>query len=309
MKRLVNAGFTLIELSIVLVIIGLVVGGILTGRDLISTAAARAQISQIERYHAATNAFRGKYGYLPGDISDPTASQFGFQARGQYTGEGDGNGLLEGVSADAPGSNSGANLSTGETVMFWRDLSDAKLIEGGFTTASSTGFPAANVTLATSPAISAYIPAAKIGGNNYVYAFSGGWQLVNVTDLTDRKNYFGVSAITSIGSNGVTFSNVGLTVQQAYDIDRKMDDGMPQTGKVLALNLNGAPLWAIGPPGVIGAFWNSGFGSDPRYWGPTTAATAYATNNCFDNNNAVGPQQYSMANAATVNCSLVFQFQ
>jgi prepilin-type N-terminal cleavage/methylation domain-containing protein len=61
-------GFTLIELSIVLVIIGLIVGGILVGRDLISAAAVRAQISQIERYHTAANTFRTKYAYLPGDI-------------------------------------------------------------------------------------------------------------------------------------------------------------------------------------------------------------------------------------------------
>ena len=43
-----NRGFTLIEMSIVLVIIGLVVGGVLVGQDLIRAAYERAQISQIE---------------------------------------------------------------------------------------------------------------------------------------------------------------------------------------------------------------------------------------------------------------------
>ena len=51
-------GFTLIEMSIVLVIIGLIIGGVLLGRDLISAAAVRAQIAQIEKYNAAVNTLR-----------------------------------------------------------------------------------------------------------------------------------------------------------------------------------------------------------------------------------------------------------
>jgi prepilin-type N-terminal cleavage/methylation domain-containing protein len=62
-----TAAFTLIEMSIVLVIIGLIVGGVLVGQSLISAAAVRAQISQIERYQTAVNAFRDKYSGLPGD--------------------------------------------------------------------------------------------------------------------------------------------------------------------------------------------------------------------------------------------------
>jgi prepilin-type N-terminal cleavage/methylation domain-containing protein len=64
-----RAGFTLIELSIVLVIIGLVVGGVLVGRDLICAAELRAQISQIEKYNTAVNTFYGKYGGLPGPLA------------------------------------------------------------------------------------------------------------------------------------------------------------------------------------------------------------------------------------------------
>src|ERR1700709_989380 len=83
-------GFTLIELSIVLVIIGLIVGGVLVGRDLINAAQLRAAISQIERYQTAVNTFRAKYGAIPGDMPDPAAMSCGFQARGTFPGEGDG---------------------------------------------------------------------------------------------------------------------------------------------------------------------------------------------------------------------------
>jgi prepilin-type N-terminal cleavage/methylation domain-containing protein len=48
-------GFTLIELSIVLVIIGLIIGGVLVGQDLIHAAQTRAAVSQLERYNSAVN--------------------------------------------------------------------------------------------------------------------------------------------------------------------------------------------------------------------------------------------------------------
>jgi prepilin-type N-terminal cleavage/methylation domain-containing protein len=92
-------GFTLIELSIVLVIIGLIVGGILVGQSLINAAAVRAQVTQIEKYQTATATFREKYGYLPGDITPQAVTQFGFTAnptRLGIAGEGDGNGELDG---------------------------------------------------------------------------------------------------------------------------------------------------------------------------------------------------------------------
>lgn len=59
-------GFTLIELSIVLVIIGLIVGGMLVGQDLINAAKVRAEFSQMEKLDAAVNTFRLKYNALPG---------------------------------------------------------------------------------------------------------------------------------------------------------------------------------------------------------------------------------------------------
>ena len=76
-----RGGFTLIELSIVLVIIGLLAGGVLVGRDLIAAAALRSQITQIEKYNAAANTFRAKYGFLPGDLPANQAAALGFATR------------------------------------------------------------------------------------------------------------------------------------------------------------------------------------------------------------------------------------
>src|SRR5580700_6487564 len=78
-------GFTLIEMSIVLVIIGLIVGGVLVGQSLINAAAVRAQVSQIEQLKSATMTFKAKYDNLPGDISPTHLTQFGLTAPGFIT--------------------------------------------------------------------------------------------------------------------------------------------------------------------------------------------------------------------------------
>src|SRR4051812_10469894 len=91
------SGFTLIEMSIVLVIIGLTVGSVLVGKDLLAAAAVRAQITQIEKYQTSVNVFRIKYNAIPGDMTADQASQNGFLSRPGTVGKGDGNGLLDAI--------------------------------------------------------------------------------------------------------------------------------------------------------------------------------------------------------------------
>lgn len=126
------SGFTLIELSIVLVIIGLLVGGVLVGQDLIRAAEIRATITQIEKFNTAKNTFLGKYGALPGDMNNGVALTFGFASRPGIAGQGDGNELIDGV-----GGLGSVEQCGGETGMFWSDMTYANgmnlnLIEGAF---------------------------------------------------------------------------------------------------------------------------------------------------------------------------------
>src|SRR6478736_3210874 len=65
-------GFSLVELSIVLVILGLLTGGILAGQSLIRAAELRAVGTEYGRYATATQTFRDKYLALPGDFKDAT---------------------------------------------------------------------------------------------------------------------------------------------------------------------------------------------------------------------------------------------
>ncbi len=286
MSRGRQDGFTLIELSIVLVIIGLIVGGVLTGQSLIAAAAVRAQITQIEKFNTAANTFYGKYGYLPGDMPSAPAAQFGFVSRGAYAGEGDGNGILEGNASNSAGGNSGITAECGENITFWVDLSTAKIIDGGFATATEAT-PPGNIYLTSSPPISAYIPDAKIGNGNSVYIYS-----------YDGRNYFGISSVNIIGYG--LGSVPTMTVSQAYNIDKKVDDGLPQSGNLLAqyqTNVIGFPIWSNGVSAANG---------------PYTTATTGSSTTCYDNGgSSSNPMTYSINqnNGSGANCGISWHMQ
>lgn len=129
--------FSLVELSIVLVILGLLAGGVLSGRALIRAAEIKSVGTQYERYHVALNSFRDKYMALPGDM--PNATQFWGRmaatadcvtnssaavnaSKGVCDGNGDGN-----------PDGTGAAGKSEEALQFWRELANAGLIEGTYT--------------------------------------------------------------------------------------------------------------------------------------------------------------------------------
>lgn len=86
-------GFTLVELSIVLVIIGLLIGGVLKGQSMIENAKIKKVASDMDSLVAATYSYQDKFNALPGD--DLQAVARGASAAGN------GNGLF--VAAEGPG--------------------------------------------------------------------------------------------------------------------------------------------------------------------------------------------------------------
>ncbi|MGH9519817.1 MAG: type II secretion system protein [Terriglobales bacterium] len=299
-------GFTLIEMAIVLVIIGLIVGGVLVGQDLIRAAEVRATISQIEKYQTAVNTFYGKYGALPGDLNQQVATMFGFAPRGTLEGQGDGNGLIEGVANSDGAFPGGGFLGFGETTMFWADLSKAGLIDGTFTAASGDVWPGT----ISGTALDSYYPQAKLGRGNYIYAWSGGWVWFWSLNGGDGLNYFGISALQLL-DGGIVEGNTTISVAQAYAIDTKVDDGLPQAGRVTAMYSDescGGWAAAGGDNGDCGD-------SDPN-GGPVVAgdgvATAPSATTCYDNANVAGAtEKYSIGqnSGSGPNCALSFRFQ
>jgi hypothetical protein len=241
---------------------------------------------------------------------------FGFTPRGSYAGEGDGNGIIEGVIWDGPNSNYGLNTFAGETAVFWVDLSQANLIDGGFSVAAA--YMLSTTVSVTTDQVSNYFPAAKLGRGNYFYVYSGGWNELRSNNVLDGdgKNYFGLSAI--IGSNPVGFpiSNTSIPVIQAFNIDTKLDDGLPQSGKVMALyDYGGVGYWAAGgSPSAAGQMIPGAY--DTNNFGPVTTSDNIATpptaNTCYDNGNIPNTLEHyttSINGGSGPNCALSFQFQ
>ena len=71
--RVNKSGFTLIELSIVIVIIGLIVAGVVGGQQLVKQAQMRSVITEVNKYKMAVNTFRLEYGTYPGDLSNASS--------------------------------------------------------------------------------------------------------------------------------------------------------------------------------------------------------------------------------------------
>ena len=215
-KQTREAGFTLVELAIVLVIIGLIVGGVLVGQDLIKAAEIRATVTQIEKYNTAATAFRTKYDGYPGDLIDSRAASFGLQAGGDGSdGLSDGDGILEngGTAADKQGVG-------GESTLFWRHLTQAQFIPDAFITATGVVATAA----ADDTAVGLLLPTLRIRDSADVHA----------TGIAGR-NYFYVSAITVVAvTTGLPTEAAALTPLEAENIDQKVDDGAYNTGIVRA---------------------------------------------------------------------------
>ncbi len=214
-----RSGFTLIELSIVLVIIGLIVGGVLVGRDLIEAANIRAQIKQVEQYTLAFNTFKIKYNCIPGDCRNATEFFSG-------TANGNGNGIVENTN-DA----SADWYIDGEQSHFFEQLSMASLIPGKFDSSDVIGVGYPTTIIYPKKGIT-------VGKGNYEasYALLLGSQTEQQSPDAFTPPAWRVGLFFTIGDYGHSARGLDndthgvFTPSQMLSMDTKLDDGKPHTG-------------------------------------------------------------------------------
>lgn len=107
-----EAGFSLIELAVVLIIMGLLIGGVLKGRDLIDSARLKRVVAQLNEYRMATSAFMDKFEAFPGDFNKASTLIHSSLKNGN------GNGVIEG----------GGLQAGSESLAFWSHLAEAGFI-------------------------------------------------------------------------------------------------------------------------------------------------------------------------------------
>ena len=246
-------GFTLIELSIVLVIIGLLVGGVLVGRDLIRAAELRSVMSDVERFKTAINTFRLKYNCIPGDCLNAT-DYFGTGSGGCPTGartgtqtcNGNGNGMIDLGVGQSPAFDTSAAANI-ETFLIWQHLGAAQLIQGTY-----TGVPGStnnyNHLLGTN------CPMSRIAG--------AGYEFLDETLFPPDANLYAVYSgpMLIFGSqsfDGQMWNPTAIASIDAYSIDSKMDDGLPASGVIVSYTHTFAPNCATSDNPVAASYSNN----------------------------------------------------
>lgn len=254
-----HTAFTLIELAIVLVIIGLVIGGVLVGRSLIEAATVQKQLRQIGSFNAAALTFKLKFNGLPGDL--PAPGNYGLFTPSGSGGAGLGNndGYITSAGVTASSTINGAQF-TGEVMLFWRHLSEAGLIEGNYADDIIAGAPYGTVgTSFPHTVLSSDLGLVLITGGDIGSGVGG------MTAVPGNTHFYYLGAQTSTSDTARYGSYQPLHTGQegaflpttAKMLDEKMDDGKPLLGKVQIRHAGGGyntnQIW----PGTW--WWNDSF--------------------------------------------------
>lgn len=207
-----EAGFTLVELAIVMIIIGLLIGGILKGQELVANAQVTATVAQIKGLDGALSTFRDKYSALPGDMTAPNQRLRDCNAN-PCARAGNANGRIDGVAiTTVPGLNN-------EGLVAFPQLAAADLISGVAIFNGTRTF-------------GSYLPEAEIGGGYWIGHTNPTTGRIGAGITNNRPGQYLV--LNGLIANIAGGSLSGVTATQAAQIDRKMDDGNPRGGDVQA---------------------------------------------------------------------------
>lgn len=226
-----KSAFSLIELSIVLIIIGLLIAGITGGASLIKSSELRSIMGEARGYAVAVNSFFTQYDQYPGDASTNVGSNSITAAVG------DRDNKIEFV-------NDSSGTIVAEGVDAWFDLKDIGAIDLALNALVSAGTLSAPGILV--PVTD--IPGSKIKGAGWAFDYNSA-NLQNVVVLTGTTvAYHATNFPTLINGENLATSpavtkNASTEIISAPDslsIDSKIDDGKANSGNVQSVNQSAA---------------------------------------------------------------------
>jgi prepilin-type N-terminal cleavage/methylation domain-containing protein len=205
-----QGGFTLVEIAIVLMIVGLLIGGILRGQELIQSARVRNIIDQKSAIQTAYIGFMDRYRMQPGDLTVTQAAVVGNNAVDSGLG---GNGLITWDS---------------EGILFFQNLTAAGFISCGACMTVTGAAPNAASTINNSP-VNVYGDFLNVG--------------IRTSNLTGSD---WLDPVTGIGQ--LVLSTGGTVPSQVLaEVDRKADDGLPGSGQLRYFSI---PVLTTDPVGT-----------------------------------------------------------
>ena len=199
-------GFTLVEISIVMIIIGLLIGGTFGGMKLIENMQVNKTVQDLKAIESAALTFKDTYGRLPGDIVNPAVRLPNCTVAPCATG-GNGDRRL-----DTALSNIAAIGATNERFTFWHHLQAANMLSMAYRNTTNMDFGEGQ-------------PESAING--------GGYRMTSATGTVGPCGIIVNGGIISISSDASAAYSTTYTLRcsDLAAIDSKMDDARPYSGR------------------------------------------------------------------------------
>lgn len=204
-----QGGITIVEMVILVLITAIILSLSVSFKISWNNGETRKTLAQVNEYSTAINSFKRKYGFIPGDLKKTQIFELSVNST-----DGNEDGLIEDENQKNKIQNRSIKLD-GEVANFWLHLYNS----GFFKKDNSKNiFP--------------YLEYLKTG----ILVFTDG-----------ERNYYHIS-VNGINKNNEIETTNNLTPNQAYLIDKKLDDGFPTTGKVFVyagsnINISGLGLF------------------------------------------------------------------
>lgn len=212
-----ESGFTLVEIAVVVIVVGILVGGILKGGEIRRSMQVNSTATQIVDIRSAFKMFQDAYYYPPGDMLNPAGTLGNCNAT-PCSRPGDGNGMIGTTVAST------YNLPTldSENDAAWAQLAAVGLVKGIIPNATIKEFGRSNPSTAIGAGLIMFYK--DVNDGNYTNV---------VLERQPNSGHYIVSMAKADPIGGQFDNNFNLSGRTIQALDKKVDDGLPNIGRLL----------------------------------------------------------------------------